>query len=409
MALRDKVKVSTYRSICNNVDVDKLKKNYPNIPDNDINMYMCTDLFDICESIRGNLIEKEVDCKGARNVEIQSLKCIKTILDSQKYYLRKQRSYNEKFIEKDYEYNRRENFFKNPFFITYNLFENQFVNLEQNSDLDISAKLVYWSNKVVKDVEIIKENVMNDIINKNGDRKELNKFERQTMFAFTSQNSTNSLKNEYLLVYKKFLANEITKEELEEDQAYIAMSNLLDSKKSNGLEISHEQAFNYLSVCNSIRSLYLLKDFYTEKIFSLYANQEKEGSLDKDVIIYKKENEQSNNLKQSTYNCILTILVKDTNAPISIHSSGTQIKDMEDCYSIELPTGNTKFDNINLLYMKYNDTQKQQIEVLNSSSVKSKLDSDVTSYIETQHNMCNDLDKIIMKSKEIVDRREELC
>ena len=67
---------------------------------------------------------------------------------------------------------------------------------------------------------------------------------------------------------------------------------------------------------------------------------------------------------------------------------------MRDVYEVDIPQGESKLDYRNLIYIKYSDEQKEEIERLNNKEDKSLMDFNVRDFIENQHNMCTDLDKV---------------
>ncbi len=129
----------------------------------------------------------------------------------------------------------------------------------------------------------------------------------------------------------------------------------------------------------------------------MYSKQENSENL---ALYQYREDEEQNVLNRVYNNKILYIISKDTNTPISVHCSDIFLKDIEQTYSVEIPKGVVDINYRNLMHIKYNERQKQQIKNLNTNGIKLFLDDDVREYIEYQYSMCNDLDELNILRKD---------
>lgn len=395
MDLKRKVKVQTYIKISKNIDIEKIKRKYPNIPEDDLNMCISMNMYEACEKINSSLMkDAHGDC-SMRDVGENSLDILKKdFLDLSHYFLRHQSEYNYDFNLKREQYTN-----ENPFYVSMKCFDDQFKNLEEDSDLDIYAKTLYWSNKVVKEVEVVKENVTDKIVGNENKWKMLKRFENNCKLGFVDNNN---LRDEYISIYKEYLEGKISKEQLLSQKSYTEMEKKLRRERKHGLEMSHEEVFKYLSLGKCINTLYLLKDSCIESVVSSYSKLQEQDRENKELAIYYK-NEQpiGTDLTKKTNSVILSILVKGTNSPIMVHCSPAFLDDMENCYSTLIPEGECKLDQRNTFYVKYSDKQKEKIEEMNKMTYKENLDNDVREYIERRYNMCNDLDGINVKDDTI--------
>lgn len=409
MTLNENVKVQSYLKISKNIDIEKIIAKYPNISESDINMCISVNINYASDVINSELMSSVYGFKDMREVGESSLKILKKdFLDLGQYFYLNQKEFNNNFRVKRQQYGYEENYAENPFYFSKGVFDAQFENLEENSDLDICAKTLYWSNKAVKQVEAVKENVSSKIAsNGKTSLRKLNRFENKCKLQFVDEERKENLRDEYISKYNAYLEGKISKEQLENEKSYVTMGKILQEQSENGLNVSPEEAFEYLSLSKNVRTLYMLKDSCIENIMSIYSklkeNEEERGEL---AVYHERETPDKKFLTEKTNSVILTILVKGTNTPIKVHCSPAFLSDIENCYSTLIPEGNIKLERKNLLYVKYSEKQKEEINKLNSLENKEELDYDVREYIENQYNMCNDLDKIKVKNrkKEIDDR-----
>ncbi len=267
MSLTTADKIKCYNNLLGNVNVEEIRNTYPNIPEDDVNMCIATNMFDICENIRFGLIDVTNDAKDMKSVARFSLETLKEeFFDKFNYYLRNQQEYNKKFKQKKRQYEQSENLYENPFYITKKVFDSQFENLDKESEQDIYTKTLFYSNKATKELESVKYKLLQDMARNDNDVKEIKKIENKCSLKYIDDEEVRNLKEEYILEYQNYLADEISKEELEQTKPYTMVDDLLRGKRKQGLDISHDQMYQYLSLSTSIRNMYLLKDTCIEQV-----------------------------------------------------------------------------------------------------------------------------------------------
>lgn len=402
MSLRESDKVYAYSKISKNIDVEKLLEEYPNLPVENPDMFFATSMHNVTEQIRKSLMGATYGFEGSRNVGISSLRIIKDeILDKTRYFHRNQKEFNQNVKDKKEQYGYEQNY-ENPFYVSNVVFDRQFEDLGEDSDIEIYAKTLYWSNKAVRDVNVVREKVIRDINESPKSTDQLGNFENQCKLKFANQGNKMNLRDDYIAIYKRYLAGKITKEELEQTPTYTMMENILGKQQKYGLQISPEDAYTYLSLSTSRRNLYLLKDSYIEEIISSYSKMQQDGKKSDELAMFHTiDNKVKGKLNTSANKDLLTILVKGTNVPINVHLSSAHFRDMEEIYDVKIPQGVSKLDYRNLIYVKYSDEQKEEIEKLNNREDKSLMDFEVRDYIENEYNMCNDLEKVKILKEEI--------
>ncbi len=395
MALRESDKIEAYSKISKNIDVEIILQQYPNLPLENLDMFFATNMHDVTEKIKKGLMGATYGFEGAKEVGMSSLRILKSeILDKTKYYYRNKKEFNKRIIENNSQYGYDKSY-ENPFYVSDSVFESQFRNLDEDSDIQIYAKTLYWSNKAVRDVNVVREKVVSNISESKKATDQLINFESQCKLKIVGSENRKNLRDSYISEYKKYLAGETTKEQLEKSEVYVKMGKMLEKQQKYGLQISPEDAYTFLSLSTSRRNLYLLKDTYIEEIVSSYSKLQQSKQEDNELSVFHMVDDKiKGKLNTNANKELLTILVKDTNAPICVHASSAFFNDMRDVYEVDIPQGESKLDYRNLIYIKYSDEQKEEIERLNNKEDKSLMDFNVRDFIENQHNMCTDLDKV---------------
>lgn len=391
LSLSDEQKI--YESIKKHINIKKIKEMYPNITVEDLDMCIASSIYDSCDNMRIKVMDTVYGANDEKEVGKDIIKTIKDdILDDLGYFYRIRHEYNERFNNKRSQYELEFNFYDNPFLLTQRRFDNQFENFEQDSEEQIYAKAIFWSNNVSKQLEVIKKNIVNGISEKKETISIMSKLDKECKLKMVDKKY--NLRDEFIVLYKRYLEEDIEKEELENDDVYLMMKSCLE-KNEESLEISPEEAFKFFSINSCIQSMYRIKDIYIEKIISMYSKLEKDESKNGRLKIYQCENDnKKSRLMGKNKKQLLTILVKDTNTPIKVHVPKEILDEVEDIYDIEIPQGEIDLEYRNLMFLKYDKKQQEQIKKLNDAGIKSFLDWDVREYIEKQYNMCNRLDEI---------------
>lgn len=401
MALKESDELKIYKALKRNIDVQEIKKIYPNISESDLDMCITTNIYDFCDNANLKVRDAVLGLIDMRKLGEEVLVNIKeNILDSLGYFSRVENECNSRFYKKQSQYEQECNFYENPFMVTRDAFNRQFDNLQFNSDEQLYAKTIFWSNCATKQLETIKKRIVDDIGDENGinGKKalfEMKKIENDCRLKIVDENY--NLRDEFISLYKRYLEDDITKEELENDEVYNMLQSYLGTN-SYEVKVTMDDIFKYFSISSNIQNMYKIKDAFLEKLISLFATLEKDDNPNDVLKVYQCDNnDKVSNLNRNINRKVLTVLVKGTNTPVKVHISSDYIEDIESAYDVKILDGEVPLYYRNVMFITYDEKQKKQIQNMNDSNVKMAFDWDVKEFVENQYNMCNDLDYISIK------------
>lgn len=396
MALSKKDKKEIYEYLKKNIKMHEIKSMYPNIYSKDLEMCIATKIYDVCDNFKIDLVDAVCGIKDMEELGKSALVDVKKeILDSFGYYKRRETEYNYKFRKNRKQFEHESNYYDNPFFLSEKRFNKQFEDFTEDTEEQIYAKTIFWVNNVTKPLEFIKENVIKNINIRNdtiGAGAIMSILDKESKLKIIEEKY--NLRDEFVVLYKRYLEDDVTKEELESDEVYMNMQSLL-LQKNEGLDISMKDVYKFFSLNSSIRSLYMVKDAFVEKLLSKYKKLEENKTQNDCLRIYQQENNDKDcKLEGKAKKDILTIVVKGTNIPFRVHIPSEHLKEIQDCYEIEIPKGGFDKDDRAVALITYDKNQQKKIEVLNEERVSAYFDFGVRQYVKQQYDMCNNIDNV---------------
>lgn len=404
MGFTEKDKKEIYDNLRKNFITADIKEEYPNISERDLEMCMGTNIYEYCETMRLEIGDALFGFKDMTDIGKIFLKTIKTqILDQFGYYDRRKGQYNKFFLENKKEFEQDCNDYTNPFFLDRKKFERQFVDFSEDTEQQIIAKTIFWSNNVTKPLELMKEKVIEDVSSKNNGidlTKVMHMLDKECKNIFSGDGEI--LRDDFIRLYQSYLLDDITKEELENDSVYTLVQSVIDVKAEN-YDISLEDMYRFFCLNTSIDTLYRVKDAFSEKIISEYSKSQKTGN---DTIrIFKRENDDLDcTLKGKNKKSDVTIVVKGTNIPFRVHIPEILINDAEYMYDVKIPEGGFDDPRSTIAVITYNEDEKEKIDILYERAYFSL---PVFDYVKQQWNMQNDINMVPMKEVKNVESKLE--
>lgn len=180
---------------------------------------------------------------------------------------------------------------ENPFIISKKQLEMEFSKMrnEKISEEELQVKSLYWEDKLLETVTDIKEALYDKEIKRNG--YEDKSFKRDIVNRFN--NKIINLNFEPLDVYENYIKGKITREELENNEAYDEIKKYTNTLYKNKYNTNEKENLDFLlenKIMNSIvNNRYLIKDVNLMKTIEL-ASKGENSRISK----YKEDKENNN-------------------------------------------------------------------------------------------------------------------
>ncbi len=276
------------------------------------------------------------------------------------------------------------NNYQNPFLIDDSQIQKEF-NTKKNSSIELYAKIMIWSSRLAKIVDIVKKDITAQSCRNPHNSYHLQRCGRvyenlKNQILLADSHDDVNLAKEFLNDYMRYLRRDKKKEDmLQQMPSYQKVQDIIQNyDKAKEYTITPQNMFQYLACALNSAHLYDVKAHYIELLMEDYAQ-----NLSVKNLPYILQTYQDQRSRNKNYNADFIVRIPGYNTAFKVHTNKNLLNDLEKKYQITLKNEPDKANFPEFFHYKLNNKQKQLIFKYSQVRLKNPdLQSTVNYFIE---------------------------